>query len=54
MKPGDICYHKATQKRCVISGYWNDALRVTTEDGESVIYKKEELWTEAEWEERNK
>lgn len=50
MNPGDVCYHKATHKRCVISEPWDDGVRVTTEDGESKIYKKEELWTEAEWE----
>ena len=54
MKPGDIVYHKATHKRCVISEPWDDGVRVTTENGESKVYKIPELWTEAEWEAKNK
>ncbi len=54
MNPGDICYHKATDKRCVVAENWNDdGVRVTTEDGKSLVYKKTELWTEAEWETKN-
>lgn len=55
MNPGDVCYHKATDKRCVIAENWeDDKVRVTTEDGESKVYHKTELWTEAEWLEKNK
>lgn len=55
MNPGDICYHKATDKRCVVGADWGDGkVKVTTEDGESVVYYKVELWTEAEWLEKNK
>lgn len=55
MKPGDVCYHKATNKRCVVSQDWNEGtVKVTTEDGESMVYSKVELWTEAEWVEKNK
>lgn len=55
MNPGDICYHKATEKRCVISENWEETgVRVTTEDGESKVYQKTELWTEIEWEQRNR
>ncbi len=54
MNPGDICYHKATEKRCVIAENWEDnRVKVTTEDGESKVYQKTELWTEAEWKARN-
>ncbi len=55
MNLGDICYHKATRKRCVISELWeDDKVRVTTQDGESKIYQKAELWTEAEWLEKKR
>lgn len=55
MNPGDVCYHKATRKRCVISEPWeDDKVMVTTQDGESKVYQKAELWTEAEWSEKNK
>ena len=55
MKPGDIVYHKATGKRCVISSPWNKGqFRVTTEDGKSEVYAEVELWTETEWKEENK
>lgn len=54
MNPGDIVYHKATHKRCVISEPWNGGVRVTTEDGNSKVYEIPELWTETEWEQRNK
>lgn len=53
MNPGDIVYHKATHKRCVISEVGGDGrVRVTTEDGDSKVYHTPELWTEAEWEEK--
>ncbi len=55
MNPGDICYHKATEKKCVIGDDWGDGkVKVTTEDGDSVVYYKSELWTEAEWKSKNK
>ena len=55
MNPGDICYHKATDKRCVIAEEWEEnKVRVTTEDGKSEVYQKAELWTEAEWLAKNK
>lgn len=55
MNLGDICYHKATDKRCVIADNWeDDQVRVTTEDGESKVYHKTELWTEAERQAKNK
>jgi len=55
MNPGDVCYHKATRKRCVISEQWeDDKVKVTTQDGESLIYSKAELWTESEWLEKNR
>jgi hypothetical protein len=54
MKPGDLAYHKATEKRCVIKDVWeNGDWRVTTEDGEIQVYSPVELWTEAEWKHRN-
>lgn len=54
MNSGDICYHKATEKRCVIAEGWDgNKVKVTTEDGESKIYYKTELWTEAEWRAKN-
>ena len=55
MNPGDIVYHKATGKRCVIARDWDEGrVSVTTEDGESKIFNKVELWTEEEWLKRNK
>ena len=54
MKLGDICYHKATEERCVISELLSSGkVRVTTREGKSEIYHPAELWTEAEWEARN-
>lgn len=53
MNPGDICYHKATEKRCVVAADWGeDKVRVTTEDGKSEVYYKVELLTETEWTEK--
>lgn len=55
MNPGDIVYHKATDKKCVIAELWDgDQVRVTTQDGESKVYHKTELWTEEEWLRKNK
>jgi hypothetical protein len=52
---GDIGYHKATNKRCVISDIGdNGRVFVTTEDGEKTVYQPEELWTEQEWKDRNR
>lgn len=54
-KPGDIVYHKATEKRCVIKDAWEgNEWRVTTQDGELKVYSPEELWNEAEWLQKNK
>ena len=51
---GQIVYHKATLKRCVVKGPGNDGeILVTTEDDEVNSYQPEELWTEEEWESRN-
>jgi len=52
---GDIGYHKATHKKCVISSIASDGrVFVTTEDGEKTVYQPEELWTEKEWEDKNR
>lgn len=54
-KKGDIAYHKATKKRCVVKGPGRkDAILVTTEDDEVKNYQPEELWTEEEWKARNR
>lgn len=50
---GDLAYHKATRKRCVVSVIDNNGVTVTTQDDESKFYAPEELWTESEWRERN-
>lgn len=53
-KKGDVGYHKATFKRCVVAGpAHGGGLIVTTEDGERKVYESEELWTEEEWNTRN-
>jgi len=55
MKPGDVCYHKATEEKCVIAEPWNDSqVRVTTQKGDSKVYYRAELWSEVEWLEKNK
>ena len=48
-KAGDIAYHKATHKRCVVKEFDVEEIIVTTEDDEVRRYKPEELWTEQEW-----
>lgn len=54
-KAGDIVYHKATYKRLVIKGPGiKRALLVTTADDEMKSYQPEELWTEEEWNLRNR
>jgi hypothetical protein len=53
-KKGDIVYHKATLKRCVVKGpSHNGGLLVTTENDEVKNYQPEELWSEGEWNKRN-
>lgn len=55
MNLGDICYHKATNRKCVIAADWGPGkVKVTTEEGKSEIYYKTELLTESEWLEKNK
>ncbi|MBU1323334.1 hypothetical protein KKE75_04735 [Patescibacteria group bacterium] len=53
---GDIAYHKATQKRCVIKGpsHNHGYLLVTTENDEVKSYAPEELWSEKEWNDKMK
>lgn len=54
-KAGDIVYHKATQKRGVVKGPGRKgALLVTTQDNEVHSYQPEELWSEQEWQARNR
>lgn len=53
-KKGDVAFHKATHKRCVIKGPGiKGSLLVTTVDDETKSYQPEELWTEQEWNQRN-
>ncbi|MBP9817397.1 hypothetical protein KBC75_01395 [Candidatus Shapirobacteria bacterium] len=49
---GDIVYHKATLKRCVISRIDGNDVYVTTKDGDAKCYSSVELWTEAEYKAR--
>lgn len=51
---GDIIYHKATHKRCVVAGNTsNGKLWVTDQDDKQGTYAPEEFWTEQEWDQRN-
>ena len=52
-KKGDIVYHKATQKRCVVRELRGRKVIVTTEDDQIKTYNLEELWTEKEWNSQN-
>lgn len=54
-KPGDVVYHKATHKRCVVKEPGEEGtVLVTTQDDEIKNYQPEELWTEEEWKARNR
>lgn len=48
-KPGEVVYHKATHKRCVVKEYDGKEILVTTQDDEFKRYYPEELWSEEEW-----
>jgi ribosomal protein S17 len=51
---GDIVYHKATLKRCVVSDFSDGKVVVTTEDGEQhKYYSEEELYSENEYNNKN-
>ena len=54
LKKGDVVYHKATGKRCVVSGFDGERVQVTTEDDKVRIYEPEELMTEEERSEKNR
>lgn len=52
---GDVVYHKATLKRCVVSGFDDNEVVVTTADGEQYKhYVEEELYSKDEYINRNK
>lgn len=50
---GEIIYHKATHKRCVIASTERGKLWVTDQDDKRGSYAPEEFWTEEEWNTRN-
>lgn len=53
-KKGDVVYHKATMKRCVVANTESDGrLYVTDQDGQRATYEPDEFWTEDEWKQRN-
>lgn len=50
---GDVVYHKATNKKCVISDIEGDKVWVTTEDNLKTMYREYELVSKKEWEDEN-
>jgi len=50
---GDIVYHKATNKKCVVSNMEGGKVWVTTEDDVKTVYYEHELMSEKEWEDKN-
>lgn len=48
-KAGDIVYHKATSKKCVVLKMDKDTLKVRDQDDKEHDYYPVELYTHDEW-----
>ncbi len=52
-QPGTVCYHKATNYRCVVIKTSDETVKVRDEKNQEQDYYPQELETEAEINERN-